>query len=304
MLQTSSKRSPKYICSNCVTVQKDLVDLLKTQDVPFYVVSRDKEEIKRLRKELSACENLLKVQGDSCRNIEKMMKEQLESKEELKKIMMKERKDLEECVRTKTEEIKNIVKEVTSTDKTYANALTKQPSFRTIMKEAQDEKVQAIMQVAKINDLTEQRERELRATNIIIHGVEEVSTEEQSDETWIKLLKKDLEIDFETKFIGRLGSLKPQSHRPLKIVLKNIDEKKCIFANLKKLKGKSDYTGISVAEDYTMAERSVIKTWVEKAKEKNEKEGYGSDNIWRVRGSPKKGTMHLKKFTNTKNSIN
>ena len=163
-----SKRSPKYICSNCVTVQKDLVDLLKTQDVPFYVVSRDKEEIKRLRKELSACENLLKVQGDSCRNIEKMMKEQLGSKEELKKIIVKERKDLEECVRTKTEEIKNIVKEVTTTDKTYANALTKQPSFRTIMKEAQDEKVQAIMQVAKINDLTEQRERELRATNIII----------------------------------------------------------------------------------------------------------------------------------------
>ena len=40
--------------------------------------------------------------------------------------------------------------------RTYAAALVEQTSFKTIMKEAQDEKFQAIMQVAKINDLTEE----------------------------------------------------------------------------------------------------------------------------------------------------
>jgi len=51
--------------ANCVTVQKNLVDLLKSQDVPFYILSRDKEETRRLKKELKACKNLLKVQDDN-----------------------------------------------------------------------------------------------------------------------------------------------------------------------------------------------------------------------------------------------
>ena len=97
--------------------------------------------------------------------------------------------------------------------------------------------------------------------------------------------------------------LETSSHRPLKIVLENAGDKKSIFANLKNLKGKEIYYGISISEDYTAVERSVIKSWVDKAKERNDKESQNSNVIWRVRGSPKKGTMHLKKFVLQENSL-
>ena len=66
--------------------------------------------------------------------------------------------------------------------------------------------------------------------------------------------------------------------------------------NLTKLKGKENYQRISVTEDYTLAERQIIKTWALKAKERNQNEPCDSTYIWHVRGSPKSGSMHLKKF--------
>ena len=60
------------------------------------------------------------------------------------------------------------------------------------------------------------------------------------------------------------------------------------------LKNKEEYKGVAVAEDFTESERKVLKIWSDKAKERNKDETNGA--IWRVRGSPKKGTMHLKKF--------
>jgi len=54
----------------------------------------------------------------------------------------------------------------------------------------------------------------------------------------------------------------------LEIVLKKQGYKRSIFSKLKNLKGKDSYQGISVAEDFTFVERSVIKTWIEKAEEK------------------------------------
>lgn len=301
-----NKRSPKFICTNCVTIQKDLVDLLKTKDVPFYVITRDKEEIKRLRNELRGCESILKNQSENYNDIKSMLTH-LSSKKEIEEILEKERKqlgnDIEECIESKFKKLNENIKESANEAKTYASAVGKKASLRSIMKEAQDEKVQAVMQVAKINDLCEEREREFRATNIIIHGVEETNEDGNAgDENWLKRFQADIGLEFQKKFMNRLGTKKPLSQRPLKIVLKNIEDKKSVFSNLKNLKGKEDYRGISVAEDFTLAERSVIKSWYEKAKERNEKEGFTSNVVWRVRGSPKKGTMHLKKFDISQNS--
>ena len=49
---------------------------------------------------------------------------------------------------------------------------------------------------------------------------------------------------------------------------------------------------MSVTDDYTKAERVLIRTWANKAKELSAKE---PNTIWRVRGSPET-QIYLKKF--------
>ena len=52
-----------------------------------------------------------------------------------------------------------------------------------------------------------------------------------------------------------------------------------MIKGLANLKGKPMYEGISVTEDYTLSERSIIKKWAQKAKERNAKEPSDSNII-------------------------
>ena len=72
-------------------------------------------------------------------------------------------------------------------------------------------------------------------------------------------------------------------------------EKDRVMDNLKELKGKDKYKGISVTDDHTIKDRNTIKEWVEKAKSANANEAEDSIYEWKVRGSPKNG-MCLKKL--------
>ena len=63
-----------------------------------------------------------------------------------------------------------------------------------------------------------------------------------------------------------------------------------------KLKGKPKYKAISITEDLTLFERSVVKEWKKKTDERNEKELSDSNIVWKVRGSPKSG-LYLKKIS-------
>ena len=60
-------------------------------------------------------------------------------------------------------------------------------------------------------------------------------------------------------------------------------------------KGEDEYKGVTVTENLTEPERKVVKMWSDKAKDRNKK---NEDKyiIWRVRGSPRYGTMRLNKF--------
>ena len=57
--------------------------------------------------------------------------------------------------------------------------------------------------------------------------------------------------------------------RPLKVVFNTGKEKRSFFGNLKALKGVESYQGVSLSDDYTRAERDMIKAWSNQAKEKN-----------------------------------
>ena len=93
----------------------------------------------------------------------------------------------------------------------------------------------------------------------------------------------------------------PGKNRPLKIVLKSENEKQSVFKRLRMLKGNESFRGISITEDYTEAERNVLRLWNEKAKKKNNTDE-DPDYCWRVRGSPKNGTLRLKKLPRGTNS--
>ena len=90
-----------------------MVDFLKTMDVPFYVVSKDKEEIRRLRKELKGCENLLKNQDEKYRKMESLLVKCQTSNEKIKEELLKGRSciesELKDFITSKTEEIKDVV---------------------------------------------------------------------------------------------------------------------------------------------------------------------------------------------------
>ena len=83
------------------------------------------------------------------------------------------------------------------------------------------------------------------------------------------------------------------------LVLNNELDKEKIMQNLTKLKDQIQFKGVSVTEDYTIAERKMLTEWKEKAKAKNTEEDPESNFIWRVRGTPKNG-LTLKKFQKQK----
>ena len=92
----------------------------------------------------------------------------------------------------------------------------------------------------------------------------------------------------------RIGSNQTDKVRPILVQLNNEEEKIRVMKNLRKLKDVQMFTGISITDDHTLAEREMIKAYRMKAKELNN-ENINSDTIIRVRGSPKNG-LFLKKI--------
>ena len=163
--------------------------------------------------------------------------------------------------------------------------------LRVIIKEAENDK------------LIEENEKKNRACNIIIHGVPESAISDQTrgkqhDDEYVTNFISSLALNIKYKTMYRLGKraeTNEASKRPIKIIMNNDADKDRIMENLKHLKGKEEYKGISVKDDYTIEERNLIKEWNEKAKLANTKEPADSKHEWKVRGTPKNG-MLLKRF--------
>ena len=165
--------------------------------------------------------------------------------------------------------------------------------FRTIIKETQNEQ------------MNEANDQKVRARNLIIHGVQDDSNVDQAtrkndDQAFVQSLLLTITLnDLPYKSLQRIGKPQPDRKRPLMLVLNNELDKEKILQNLTKLKDQMKFKGVSVTEDYTIAERKMLTEWKEKAKAKNTEEDPESNFIWRVRGTPKNG-LTLKKFQKQK----
>ena len=178
----------------------------------------------------------------------------------------------------------------TSATEAIKRSTTPAREFKEIIKEQRNE------QMAEEND------KRRRASNIIVHGLNEhqdnSSDNREYDSNLIKTLFSDIGLNTDFKSIYRLGKRSGDAstqRRPLKITMINESDKDRVLASLSNLKGKDDYIGVSITEDYSLKERELIKSFSQKAKDANENEDGDSQFIWRVRGTPKNG-LFLKKF--------
>jgi len=146
-----------------------------------------------------------------------------------------------------------------------------------------------VIQDEKLRDAEEERQHDLRRSNLIIFGVKESN----EDEEFAKDLFKDVGVQPKIKHTVRIGSKKLGNDRPIKVVAESAYHQCMVIKGLVNLKGNQKYEGISVTEDFTKFERNQIKEWSKKAKERNAKEKDGT--IWRVRGCPSRG-LYLKKI--------
>ena len=157
------------------------------------------------------------------------------------------------------------------------------------------ESFRSIMMSTKYEDLSEQKDKESRACNIIIHGKEDLGNQEE-DSKFVSELIEEVYKDIKPKMITRIGRQELNKKRPIKIIMSKEDEKKNIMGNLINLKGKEKYKGISITEDYTISERRMIKEFKTSASNKNLMEPENSNFVWKVRGTPKNGLV-IKRFT-------
>ena len=256
-----------YFCSNCIVVPAELERIVNP-------LSKDQQEINRLRRDIKGCENLTRVSEENAELTRQIVSDQLKKFDD---------KRFESYIDKKFNQLED----------TLTNSFKDQQKNQTysdILKKDTQNDFQTIIRVAKIEEKKEERDHDQRKKNIIVHGAHEESpTQEEQvnmDKTFVDNLLKDVAYKVVPKYIGRVGNKAEGKSRPLKIVLNTDEEKRKLFSNLKALKGVDKYQKVSISDDFTIAERELIKVWAKKAKEKNEVEPPDSNIIWRVRGNP------------------
>jgi len=187
------------------------------------------------------------------------------------------------------EEIKQTTNYIEKTsEKTYAEITKKhKDNFKSAVREHQQE------------NKNEERDIESRKRNIIIHGMVELEVDNKEEQ------QEQDKIDIEG-ILGNIGvqDIKPSHHhrigqnqkglhwRPIKLILKSIEEKERIMQNLHKLKRFNEIGGFSITDDFTINERKIIKDMCQKAKKMNSK---NDDFVWHVRGSPRTNLRLVRK---------
>ena len=285
-----------YVCPNCVKVGNDLLALAPHPGPQPSV--RTAAELAKLKETITENEKTIKKLKTNEQHfleiIESQKKELTGQKNELTELEKKLSNDpafhtveyveskLEKKLETFRKEILSSLKEecqksyaaVASTNINYSE--TPNHSIKTAIKEVHEE------------EAAEERDKIKRSKNIIIHGVEEPTTEEavKEDETWVKALIEKLHVKVNIKRISRIGKSADGKNRPLIVTLNNEEEKMKVFGSLPALKGIDTYKGMSICEDLTPTQRQKYKEAAEDAKARNQTE---KDGVWRVRGFAKNG---------------
>ena len=148
----------------------------------------------------------------------------------------------------------------------------------------------AIKEETKNSELVEEKEKKLHSKNLVIHGVEESSSDNKDDaikfdDVYINNFIAALKLTSTVKSASRIGRQAQDKNQSIKVVMNTEEKRNRILSNLRNLRGIPEYKTISVAE------RHMIKDWSDKVQEKSP----DSKFVWKVRGSPK-NRLQLKRF--------
>ena len=292
-----------FCCINCTDVSKDVTDLCKenkTQDLLL--------RIQTLERDVEACKNIIKVHQEKERDslsvidsykskVAKLKEKKIDSHsveylgDKMREIGTMIKESIREEMKNTNEVIKSKIGDVS---KSYASA-AKNESVQNNISD-----LKTIINEARHAEISEQKDRQSRTSNIIIHGVAENKAENEadnaeSDKNYAKTLFEIIKATVTIKRVARIGLRADSKNRPIKVSLANEKEKSLVLRSLVALKNNTDYIGMSISEDLTIAERAVLKEWVDKAKSRNQGLPTNSNSIWRVRGDSKNG-YRLKEF--------
>ena len=174
---------------------------------------------------------------------------------------------------------------------------TNEPQDTTISKKlwtsVVEENLSRALTTSRNEELIEQREKVRRGTNLILFNVDEApdgADVKKHDNNFITSFLKICGVVAQPKDTVRIGARNSSTNRPLKLIMKTVEEKKQVQSRLVNLKeAELTYRKVSVRDDYTRRERKLVSDMIEQAKERNEKE---NTNTWKVRGTPENG-LHL-----------
>lgn len=309
-----------YICQNCIQPEVWVKDLIKNSvtsdaaqtetnkknidDAPNSVASQTANskdfddlqkkvrEQEKLIKQYKEKEGLLQKELEEKVAINKTLKEQLQNNPGYHTLEFVEEK-MEMKLDSFKETILTAIKESANNTETKISDVT---SYASVAKET-PKSLRVIIKEARSEEYKEDLDKKARRNNVIIYGVadKDFSDKEEEDKSnggFAENMFKDLGVSISKKRIERIGTFQKEKSRPLKLSFTSEEDKKSIMANLKNLKGIDKYRKMSVIDDYTRAERILIKKWADKAKKLNAEQ---NDVIWRVRGSPET-RLYLKKF--------
>ena len=160
-----------------------------------------------------------------------------------------------------------------------ATPVSNTADFRTLMRTTRNE------------EITEQKEKERKSKNVVIHGCD--TSDQEKTKKFIETLLTDAgteKIVYATA--NRIGKA-DQPKRPIIVEFNSEHDKNVLMRSLPNLKGKCEYKGISITDDYTVTEREMIKDYKKEAKEMNAK-NKSEEFYFCVRGTPKNG-LYIKK---------
>ena len=289
----------KWVCEECNDVAVSKLKLLMSKCKTLYFICKGCNEmshddnIKEILADTTEVHSVVEKRNNT--DLVKSLKTLFD-----KKITQMESK-LERLIDTKLDkkidatnlynikEQESVSATTTQENKKYSDIIKGPMDFRQIMQEARNE------------EKVEEREKEKRSKNFIIHGLEEngkaINVMKINDTQVINCLLERIGVRTQLESFTRLGKPTETKRRTIKVTMKNNQDKWNVMSNLRRLKNYAKEFGkISVTDDYTSGEREQIRCWVKKAEEKSSKD---PEYVYRVRGNPKNG-LRLVTFTRQK----
>ena len=268
----------------------------------------DNELAEKLQREIKACENIIKAHEENEIKLRSRIEEletdiniqeqtfneignpEFDTIKKLENTMIKKLQSVGESIKESILQVVNannlqLEDKLQSVTKTYAGTVKGQEQAEKTTQPANEQTdLRIIMKEARNEEVAEENEKKLRSKNFIIHGLTEGAT---TDNQFVNDFILQLGVTAVVKKLVRLGKADSMNKRPLKVEMQSEEDKRRIMVNLSNLRDIPQFKGISIKDDYTIAERQLLKQWNERAKEKTREDE--TEFEWRVRGTPKNG---------------